>query len=398
MEINGKRLWDSLLRIGKIGKEQGGGITRLPLSKEYKEASSVLVELLEKANLKVSIDNLGNIIGKREGKDNSLPSIMIGSHLDTVVNGGLFDGTLGIVAGLECINYLNDNDIVTNHPIEIIAFNFEEGSELGGTFASRSIMGLVDLNQEGLEGKLKKYGLTLHDVKSVIRDPGTIKEYIELHIEQGGVLYSKGIPVGIVNEIVGIRRYKVIVKGEANHGGTTPMYLRRDPLIAAAKLIIAIEAIVKDIGEPLVATVGYINAYPGGVNVIPGEVEFTLELRDISQEKIDLAVERIMAYSKEIREVDFDFQFITNNPPVSLDEGIQNTIEESCRELGISYIYMASGAGHDASPLSRKVPAGMIFVPSREGRSHCPEEWTDLEDIVKGVKVLIATVLKRDRM
>lgn len=397
MKINMDRLKKNILQVGEIGRKDGEGITRLAFSKEYYEAAKTLVKIMKEANLEVEVDPLGSVIGKKRGIRNDLPSIMIGSHLDTVKNGGLFDGALGIIAGLEAVNYINENNISINHPIEIVAFNGEEGSEMGGTFCSRVMMGLQDPYEPGLEKKLSSYGLTIDDVKKSIRDPKEIGVFLEMHVEQGSNLYDKNISVGIVEGIVGITRYNVKVKGEANHSGTTPMNSRKDPMIGAAKIILEIERIAKEVGQPFVATVGVINASPGAVNVIPESVEFSLELRDLQQKNIDSVVARIKKFAQEIKEIDCEFNLNIKKSSTKLDKKIVEAIRKSCTELNIPYQSMASGAGHDANAMSKKVDTGMIFVQSKYGKSHCPEEWTEWEDVENGMKVLIQTITNIDK-
>lgn len=397
MKINIERLKSNMFKVGEIGREKRGGITRLAFSQEFYEASSTLINLMEEAGLEITVDGVKNIFGKRKGIYNNLPSIMVGSHLDTVRNGGLFDGLLGVMAALECIYVLNENNIKTQHPIEIAAFNAEEGSEMGGTFGSRVMVGLQDLNQGDLESKLQNYGLTLESVKKSIRDVNKIKVFLELHIEQGAELYSKGIPIGIVEGIAGITRYKITARGEANHAGTTPMILRKDAMMGAAKLIVEIEKTAEEAGHPFVATIGTIRVFPGLVNVIPETAEFVVELRDLNQNRIENAVEKIKKAAEEIKPVEFDFQLLINKPPVMLNNDLIKAIEKICVEKDIKYQIMTSGAGHDAKAIARKIPTGMIFVPSREGKSHCPEEWTDWEDIKKGVEILLDTILEIDK-
>jgi len=396
MKINKQRIKNNLTAIGEIGKNKNGGITRLAFSSDYYKAVDSLKNLMEKANLQINQDNIGNVFGKRSGKYDSFPSIMLGSHLDTVKNGGLFDGTLGVIAGLECLNILNEQNISTNHPIELAAFNAEEGSEMGGTFGSRVMIGLQDPSEKALQSRLKNYDLTSADLKNSIRDIDKIKAFLELHVEQGVVLDRNEIPIGIVNGIAGITRYKIIVKGETNHAGTTPMNLRKDALTAAANLITKIEKIATSFTEPFVATVGKINVSPGAVNVIPGKVEMVLEMRDLEQDKIDLAIEKFKTEAKKIENAKIVFNKMIQKPPVETDNKIQNIIEKACNDNNISYKFMASGAGHDAKEIARKIPSGMIFVPSKDGKSHCPEEWTNWDDIYRGVEVLLNTILLLD--
>lgn len=395
MNINSNRLKENILNIGEIGKISTGGITRVAYSKEYFEALNKLKSLMEEQGLKTKVDKVGNLFGRREGL-RDLPSIMVGSHLDTVKNGGLLDGNLGVIAALECISALNENNIKTNHPIEIVAFNAEEGSEMGGTFGSRVMIGRQNIDEVGLSEKLSTYSMTIKDIEESIRNPEDIKAFLELHIEQGGNLENKKKQIGVVNGIAGITRYKINVKGEANHAGTTPMDLRKDALTMAAKLILEIDHISKSMGDPFVSTIGFIKANPGSINVIPGEVELILEMRDLDNERIDIVLQRIKAFTKTMKDYEFVFEFLIDKPSVMTSENITRIIEQVCTDKGIKYELMASGAGHDAKEIANKVPTGMIFVPSKDGKSHCPEEFTEWEDINIGVQVLLETLMKVD--
>ncbi|KJS82587.1 MAG: hypothetical protein JM58_14620 [Peptococcaceae bacterium BICA1-8] len=399
MQINIDRIRENLLKVGEIGRVEGRGITRLAYSKEFEEAAKDLIDLMEKANLDVTRDGVKNIFGKRAGDNKNYPSIMVGSHLDTVPNGGIFDGALGVIAALEVINVLNENNIRTKHPIELVAFNAEEGSAIGGTFGSRVVAGLQDPYEDGLIEKLDQYGMDINDVKKSVRNTASIKTFLELHVEQGANLYEKGIPIGIPTGIFGITRYGIVAKGEANHAGTTPMRLRKDPMIGAAKLIIEIDRIVKEIGEPLVATIGVIKASPGTVNVIPGTVEFIVELRDIDNQRIEEAVNKFKNSAHSIGgDIGFEFNLLINKPPTMLNKEVIEVIKNACLDKKIDYQITVSGAGHDAKSLAEKVPTGMIFVPSKDGKSHCPEEWTDWESIKTGVEVLLDTIMKLDSL
>ena len=381
-----------MLEIGNIGKDPTGGITRLAFSPEYNIAARRLSQMMEVAGLEVKQDPLATIYGRRDGEDNNLPAIMFGSHLDTVKNGGLYDGLLGIMAGLEVINTLNDFGITTKNPLELVAFNAEEGSEMGGTFASRVMVGLISPYDQYLQAHLSEYNLRPEDLAAARRDLNEIKAFIEVHIEQGTVLESENIPIGIVNGIAGITRYKVIITGEANHSGTTPMRLRKDALITAANLILKIEDIAFELGEPFVATIGTLEIKPGAVNVIPGEVELIIELRDLDQHKIETAGEKITSYINQLSK-DIQIEKIVNKTPVKTNPGMANIIETACKKLEIPGRKILSGAGHDAKEIARKVPTGMIFVPSIAGKSHCPEEKTSWEDIYLGTEVLLETIL-----
>ena len=397
MKINLDRIRKNLLAVGEIGRAETGGIDRLAFSPEYYEAAGVLKNLFLQQGLETHIDLVGNVIGRREG-EMDLPVIMIGSHLDTVKNGGLYDGALGVIAGLECVAALNDHQLKTKHPIEIVAFNAEEGSEMGGTFGSRVMMGSQDLLEAGLPGKLVGYGLSLQAVENSAKDPRSIQAFLELHIEQGGFLHKNNIPVGVVSGIAGITRYAIVIKGEANHAGTTPMDMRKDALTMAAALLLKINEISHNIGRPFVSTVGQLIVKPGAVNVIPGEVHLVLEMRDMDRGKIQLALEEIQEFTGKFSDFQFKIDQLIDKPTVATDPLITGIIREACAGLGVDYEVMPSGAGHDAKEMAAKVPIGMIFVPSRDGKSHCPEEFTEWSDIEIGVQVLFDTIIQLDKV
>lgn len=389
MRINSERLKNNLLNLSKIGYEKGKGITRSAFTKEYEEASAFVMKLIEEAGLIAYRDSVGNIFGKLEGKEKNR-SILLGSHIDSVPNGGMFDGNLGVLSAIECMQVLKENKYDANFSIEAVAFIGEEGTEIGGTFGSRVFTGELEPTKSDFE-YLKTVGITKEDIINAKRYPDSLKCYLELHIEQGNVLNSKNISIGVVKGIVGIAQYNARVEGKANHAGTTPMNLRDDALIKASKVIIVINDIVNKIGSPMVGTVGYIKAYPGAVNVIPGMVKFNIELRDMDRNKVLNAMEMI---KKSCIDLDLEVEELSFEWEVNLNEGIQNLIEESCKELNHSYKYMVSGAGHDANPLSKITPSGMIFIPSKDGISHSPLEWSDWDDVEKGANVLLNTVLR----
>lgn len=398
MKINKTRFMNNLKAIGETGKIDGAGITRLAFSNEYSISLDKLEKLMIDAGLEVKRDKVGNLYGKRLGTCEGLGCIMSGSHLDTVKNGGLYDGNLGIIAALEVINTLNDNNIQTKHSIEVVAFNAEEGSEMGGTFGSRVMTGRQNLEEKGIEEKLALYNLTIDDVKDSIRNTGEIAAFLELHIEQGGYLENNKLNIGIVDGIVGITRYLVKIKGEANHAGTTPMDLRRDALVAASKMIVKIDEIAQSYSNPFVATVGSIEAFPGSVNVIPGEVHFWIEMRDLEQDKIIQAVKRLKEYANALNGFEVEFQLNVDKPSKKTNEEINKVTEKVCMDKNIKYTVMSSGAGHDAKELVYKVPTSMIFVPSKNGISHSPNEFTDENDLEIGVEVLASTILELDKI
>lgn len=396
MNINAERLMTTITEIGNIGAA-ADGITRLAYSREYGQAAALLSQRMREAGLAVRMDGTGNLYGRRKGKMDDLPVILTGSHLDTVKNGGLYDGNLGICGALELIRVLNENDIWTQHPLEIVAFTAEEGDTYGGTFGSRVVTGLQDVDAPWLLAKLEENGVTRQDMIDSKRDMSKIAAFLELHIEQGGALEMNRKQIGIVSGIAGISRYRITVRGESNHAGTTPMALRKDALFAAAELIRQIDSISRLIGDPFVATIGVFGIKPGFINVIPGEVEMTLEMRDLEQSRIETAVSRIREAASKIENVRVDIQLAMEKPPVKTDVKIIRLMENICWERAISYQIMPSGAGHDAKALAQFIPAGMVFIPSAGGKSHCKEEFSTLNDIVRGTEVLLATVLALDQ-
>ncbi len=392
MKINKERLKKHLMKLGSIGYTEGQGITRQAFTPTYEEAKKYVRNLMENIGLKVYEDSVGNLFGKLEGKGKK-KSIIMGSHIDSVPNGGIFDGSLGVLGAIECIQTLMENNHTTQYDLEVAAFIGEEGTEVGGTFGSKCFTGEVSFQEKDI-AYLETVGISKEDIRSAKRSPKTVKHYLELHIEQGNILDTEGLSIGIVKGIVGIAQYKAEVKGKANHAGTTPMHLRDDALVKASKVINQINEIVNQLGAPLVGTVGHIQAHPGAINVIPGKVDFTIELRDVSKERVETAMNLVKESCKDlnlsIEKLEYEWE-------VNLDQDIQSEIEKACKDLGYNYKFMYSGAGHDANPLSKIASTGMIFVPSKNGISHAPGEWTEWEDIDKGVNTLLLTLLHLDK-
>lgn len=395
--INFERFMTNLKIIGEIGINQENGIDRLAFSDKYYEALEKLSEIMLKENIDVKKDRIGNISGLRNGIKKNKKTIMIGSHLDTVKNGGLYDGNLGVISSLEIILSLNDNKKNLNHPIEILAFNAEEGSEMGGTFGSRVMTGRQNINEKGIEEKLSVYGLNIEDIKKSEKKMDDKLCFVELHIEQGGILEKNNCSIGIVTGIVGINRYKIIINGEANHAGTTPMSLRRDAMTGAAKLITFINEEAFKYGESFVATVGNIKVFPGAVNVIPGKVEFLLEVRDMEEENIVSFVKKVEKYSNKLIGSEVEFIQTVNKPSMEMDTKLNKILEKICKKNNINYILITSGAGHDAKEFANKIPTTMIFVPSCKGISHSPKEYTEEKDIEIGVNLFYDFILEIDK-
>jgi N-carbamoyl-L-amino-acid hydrolase len=390
--------------LSKFGANPGGGVSRTGFSDADVQARAYIMDLMKKAGLQVRVDAAGNIFGRRAGSDDTLPPILFGSHIDSVPNGGNFDGDVGVVGSLECIEVLNTAGIRTKHPLEVVVFVDEEH----GLTGSRALIG--DLGSEDLErpsNSGKTIGQGIRDIggdparlNEAVRKKGDYAAFIELHIEQGGTLEQEKLNIGVVEGIVGIGWWTVTVTGMANHAGTTAMNNRKDALLTASKMVVVVNEIVKSVPGRQVGTVGKIHAEPGAPNVIPGRATFSLELRDLSQQKIHTLYAQIESRLKQIASESgctASFHKDSENTAALTDKGLQQIIAESAKSLGLSFKVMPSGAGHDAQDLTKIAPTGMIFVPSRGGISHSPDEYTSPEDMANGVDVLVRTILALDR-
>ncbi len=382
------------------------GFTRRPFTEPYQRARRWLSQQMEVAGLAVRLDAAGNLIGRRPGRSN-LPPIMIGSHTDTVAGGGRFDGVIGVIGGLEVVRCLNELGTELWHPVELVDFLGEEPTDFGvSTVGSRGMAGtltedlLVKKNSEGhtLQEALTDFGGRPDAVAAETREPGSVAAYLELHIEQGPVLDREGIALAAVTGIAGIRRFRLVVAGEPNHAGTTPMALRRDALVAASRFVVETEAIFRA-EDNAVGTVGYLAIRPNMSNVIPGQAALIVEMRSIDPQVIERLGRRLKAVAHTIadeRGVSIEMQLLTDAPPVQADRGLLEITAQSCRETAPATLTLPSGAGHDGMQIARIAPIGMIFVPSRDGRSHCPAEWTDMQDIALGVQALARAVVRTD--
>lgn len=378
--------------IGMAGKNEDGSYTRSCYSPAYFEALDIVERQMRELNLEVKRDAAGNIHGLLPGTEEDLGSIMIGSHLDTVPSGGLFDGAYGVAAGIEVVRRLKEEGKCLRHPLELYGFNAEESNPIGGTFGSRAVAGLIDREQPGLSEALREYGHTVQEIMDCRRDFSNAKCYLELHIEQGDRLFNEGLEIGVVSGIVGIVRYRVTAVGHSNHAGTTMMKNRRDAMVAMARLIAAADERCREIDDTLVLTVGTIRCWPGSENVIPGQVECTFEMRHMQQEKTDRLIEEIEKIAAGINTVDFEITKKIDKGSVACDNHLMQVLTQAAEESKVSHIVMPSGAGHDANPMAHCLPVGMIFVPSRDGLSHCKEEWTETKDLENGAEVLYRAV------
>ncbi|ASJ52380.1 Zn-dependent hydrolase [Brevibacillus formosus] len=402
--INSDRLWDRLGQLGNIGKQEAGGITRLSFTPEERAAKDLVTGFMKEAGLTVREDEIGNLIGRKEGKNPAAPVVLVGSHIDSVPNGGDYDGPLGVLAGVEVLQTMQEQGIETEHPIEVIAFTDEEGTRFGyGMIGSRGIAGLIkrdeleqaDKNGVTIAEAMRQTGLDPDRTSLAARTPGSVKAYVELHIEQGKVLESRGLSVGIVTGVAGPLWLNFVLEGEAGHAGATPMNLRRDPMAAAAQVMLAIEEEAGRTGTS-VGTVGRLQAFPGGVNVIPGRVEFSLDLRDVDEAIRDEVEQRIYKRAKAIcaeRNVTLKVELLQRIAPAVCSDDIQHAVAEACEAEGLEAFRLPSGAGHDCMQLVELCPVGMIFARSKDGISHNPAEFTTKEDCANGAQVLYRTVL-----
>ena len=402
--VNSDRLAASMNQLATFGKTESGQPNRVAFSDGDLKAREYVIDLMRSAGLQTKVDAAGNIIGRREGADNILKPIAFGSHIDMVPLGGNYDGCVGSMAAIEVIRTLNDKNIQTSHPLEVIIFSNEEGGVMG----SRAMVGALGenalqvVNSTGYSmGKgIERIGGDTTQLASAKREKGSLAAFLELHIEQGGILDARDLDIGIVEGIVGLNWWDVHFKGMANHAGTTPMNLRKDALLAAARFIEAVNEEARALSGQQVATVGRIKAFPGAPNVIPGEVVLSLEIRDLSTEVIQRLFGNIKARSEKITAesgVEIEFRALdTTGKPALTAEHIQKDIETTAESLGLSHLYMRSGAGHDAQDIALIAPVGMIFVPSRGGISHSPDEFTSEEDMANGASVLLNTILKLD--
>ena len=406
--IDGQRLQEALVKLGEFGKNPEGGVTRLGFSDTDMAAREYVMGLMRKAGLAVRVDQAGNIFGHRDGSS-KLPIILFGSHIDSVLHGGNYDGDVGSMGAIEVMNALRDSRVKTRHPLEAVVWTNEEGNHFGiGTLGSGIAAGLI--GPEVLERK-DEQGFTLADwLKRYGQDParltearipaGALAAFLELHIEQGPNLDEQKTPIGIVQGIVGLRRWECVVAGFANHAGTTPMNRRHDALAAASKSVLAVRDVVRGQSGRQVGTVGYMRVQPGAINVIPGRAEFPIELRDLDAGRIELMWQGIQGKLKQIDQEEGVTTTCTNLDVVSpaiATIAIQNAIRDAAQSLSLATIDLPSAAVQDAQQIARIAPVGMIFVPSKDGISHSPKEYTSWTDVANGAEVLYRSILLLDK-
>lgn len=403
LRVNGERVNQHLVALSQFGRNPQGGVSRVAYSDFDKLGREYAMGLMRQAKLDVSIDAGGNIFGRRAGRTATLPPIVFGSHIDSVPGGGNYDGDVGSLAAIEVAHTLAERGLTTNHPLEVVIFQNEEG----GTIGSRALIGELgpkDLALMTVSGKSIRDGIAFvggepSKLTAPIRRRGDVAAYVELHIEQGGTLEAEGINIGVVEGIVGIGWWDVTIEGFANHAGTTAMSNRRDAMLAAARFTDMVNRVITSEPGRQVGTVGRIQAFPGAPNVIPGKVVLSLEIRELDAGRIVHFFDRIQAEAASIGRATgctFAFTSTHDSAPAICDPQVQRTIETAARGLGLTTKRLPSGAGHDAQHMARIAPSGMIFVPSVGGISHSPKEFTTPADVVHGANVLLQTILALD--
>jgi len=405
VRVNGDRVNAHLAALAEFGKNPQGGVSRVAYSDADRAARTVVMDWMRAAKLEPNVDFAGNIIGRRAGTDASLKPIVFGSHIDSVPEGGNYDGDVGSMSAIEVAQTLAEHNISTRHPLEVAIWQNEEG----GLYGSRALSGQLvasELKNISSSGKTIEQGISFlggdpTKLDQVKRRKGDIVAYFELHIEQGGILDANKIDIGVVEGIVGIKQWEVTVTGFANHAGTTPMDQRHDALLAASRFVEMVNRVVRSIPGRQVGTVGRIQAFPGAPNVIPGKVVCTLELRDLDDAKVDSMYAQIQTEAKKIgaeNGTQFAYSELHVNAAAPSDPRMRAIITDAAKGLGLSTRAMPSGAGHDAQAMALLGPMGMIFVPSVGGISHSPKEFSRPKDIVNGANVLLRTVLAADRL
>ncbi len=404
MRVNPKRIEKDIEEINKFNSTPNLGTTRSTFTKEYIGAIRYIIKELEQIGADIQTMKGGNLRARFHGSEKNAPSVMIGSHVDSVFQGGMYDGVMGTVAALEVVRIISENNILHKNPIDFVVFAEEDGSRFSsvllgsriwsGKVKDEDLKMITDKDGTSYLDAMKKSGLTPNDEK--LMDGTKIKAMIEPHIEQSLVLESKGIPIGIVEVIAGIKQLEVTIEGISNHAGATPMNLRNDALCGAAEIILNAERIASENGTS-VATVGLVETLPGKTNIIPGKVKMTLDIRDKNDVVLNEIADKIIKSIETAcnsRKLKYNIKHASYTKPVLLSKKIAKIIEKAAKSQGIETLRMVSGAVHDSSVVAELTDVGMIFVPSKNGRSHCPEEYTDIEYIEMAANILLQSVIE----
>jgi allantoate deiminase len=392
-----ERIEKQINDLSEFTSTPGEGTTRLTYSKEDLLTRNYIKNKMIDYGLTVQEDGFGNIFGKLEGTLKDAPSVLLGSHFDSVPNGGAYDGPAGVIVALEVAALFSENQLTPKYPLEIVALIEEEGARFGGgLMGSRGIVGT--LSEESFKNLKDKDGITTIEAMSKIgldfslpkrRNPNSIKAFLELHIEQGPILEEKNIPIGVVEAIVGLTQFEVTIEGKAGHAGTTPMDRRTDALVAAAQIISQLPSFAIEEGEGTVITTGRLDVLPNGANVIPNKVVFSVDVRSSKEEHINNVIRRMkeLIESYQVQGIHTTAEQLLYMPPKILSNEIKDLLKDKSSDLEIPYCSIDSGAGHDAMVFSDVTDVGMLFVPSKAGLSHCPEEWSDARHLANGVQI-----------
>ena len=392
-----ERIEKQINDLSEFTSTPGEGTTRLTYSKEDLLTRNYIKNKMIDYGLTVQEDGFGNIFGKLDGTLKDAPSVLLGSHFDSVPNGGAYDGPAGVIVALEVAALFSENQLTPKYPLEIVALIEEEGARFGGgLMGSRGIVGT--LSEESFKNLKDKDGITTIEAMSKVgldfslpkrRNPNSIKAFLELHIEQGPILEEKNIPIGVVEAIVGLTQFEVTIEGKAGHAGTTPMDRRKDALVAAAQIISQLPSFAIEEGEGTVITTGRLDVLPNGANVIPNKVVFSVDIRSSKEEHINNVIRRMkeLIESYQVQGIHSTAEQLLYMPPKILSNEIKDLLKGKSSDLEIPYCSIDSGAGHDAMVFSDVTDVGMLFVPSKAGLSHCPEEWSDARHLANGVQI-----------
>jgi N-carbamoyl-L-amino-acid hydrolase len=402
IRIDGERLWNSLMDLAKIGATEKGGVCRLALTDLDRQARDLFRQWCEAASCTVTVDKMGNMFARRPGRDNALPPVMTGSHIDSQPTGGKFDGAYGIMAGLEVLRTLNDYNYETQRPVEVAVWTNEEGSRFAPAMVASGVFaGVFDvdygLSRKDIDGRSMGEELTRIGYAGAEPVGGRpVAAFFEAHIEQGPILEAEKKTIGVVAGAQGQRWYEVVLTGQEAHAGPTPMRRRKDALVGAARLVTAVNKIGLENQPYACATVGMMQVSPNSRNTIPGKVFFTIDFRHPSDETLSKMDAAIRAEAEEVcREIglDLDFKQIWYSPPVKFADSCVSAVRAAAEDLGFQSMDIISGAGHDSCYISRVAPTGMVFVPCENGISHNEIENATKEDLAAGCDVLLRAIV-----
>lgn len=407
ISLNARRMQEHIEALARLTTPEQP-YTRRSFTPLYRQGRELVAAWMREAGLSVSLDQAANLMGRRPGSKSGLAAIAIGSHTDTVPGGGRFDGIIGVVAAVEIARCIDEQGIALRHPLEVFDYLAEEPSEFGiSTVGSRALAGalapehlrLTDPTGRTLAQGIAEMGGDPAHIDAARRAPETFALSLELHIEQGPVLEEAGIPIGIVTGLVGIHRANIRLEGVANHAGTTPMRLRHDALAGAAEIILALERLCRATDGRAVGTIGMLDNMPNASNVIAGQTDLVAEWRSIDPA---LLAQLASDFEQQIRHIAAQrglrlaYSPLSDTEPVQVPAAVQQLLTQAAEALGLRIATLPSGAGHDTNHMAALAPAGMVFIPSRAGRSHCPEEWSEMEDITRGVQVMGQALLAFD--